>query len=92
MHETYLIHLSTFSFIKSAKTFSKWKVENVLFSLTHISLESFLWGFGEQCRHKIQTPHDQMFDQELYGLLTEYSIEIEKYHPTPLVFEMDSSY
>ena len=42
-------------------------------TLTHISLVSFLWDRGKQCRPD-QTPQNAASDQGLYCLLTEYAM------------------
>ena len=46
-------------------------VYNTGVTLTHISLTSFLWDKGEQCR-----PSSDASDQGLHCLLTECSIKI----------------
>ena len=48
-----------------------------IISLTHISLESFLWDIGKQCKPD-QTPQIAASDLDLHCLLTESLIKLWK--------------
>ena len=62
---------------KSTITFRyELKQNKHLTPLTYISLASFLWNIGKQCRSRDLTPPYSVSDQVLHCLLTECSIKI----------------
>ena len=63
--------------------------------LTHISLASFLWDIGKQRKPRSDATERGVWSRSpllAYKMFNQKLNKTEKYHPTPLKFEIDSSY